>query len=143
MKKITVYSDGGARGNPGPAAIGVQVVDETGTVLHEISKYIGESTNNVAEYIAVLKGLKALLTLYKDATAELSIEWKLDSELVQKQLAGEYKVKNPGLRPIFEEIQGLRAKFPHLNITHVRREFNKEADRLVNEALDKELKVKG
>lgn len=137
MRKIIVHSDGGARGNPGPAAIGVVVAEEDGTVLQEISECIGESTNNIAEYTAVQKGLDALSILISDTDTE--VEWHLDSELVEKQLAGEYKVKNPGLRPIFEDIQNKRVKFPKLSFKHVRREFNKEADRLVNEALDKEV----
>ena len=138
MQKIIVHSDGGARGNPGPAAIGVVIADESGAVIEELSEYIGETTNNIAEYTAVIRGLRILGTLYKDKTHELLIDWKLDSELVEKQLAGEYKVKNPGLQPLFKEIQDLRARFPHLSISHVRREYNKEADRLVNEALDKQ-----
>lgn len=136
MKKVIVYSDGGARGNPGPSGIGVYITDEEGKVLQEVSEYIGEATNNIAEYMAVQRGLQVLSLILDDTS--ILVEWKLDSELVQKQLAGEYKVKNPGLREIFNEIQRLRAKFPNLSITHVRREFNKEADRLVNEALDKE-----
>lgn len=138
MQKITVHSDGGARGNPGPAAIGVVIVNEEGEVLAEISEYIGESTNNIAEYTAVLRGLTALRSRFGGSTRDLMVDWKLDSELVVKQLAGEYKVKNPGLRQLFNAIQDQRAHFPHLTLTHVRREFNQEADRLVNEALDKQ-----
>lgn len=137
MKNIVVHSDGGARGNPGPAAIGVVISDREGHVLKELSESIGEATNNIAEYQAVIRGLKTLLSLYKGETDSLVIEWKLDSELVEKQLAGAYKVKNPGLRALFDEIQDLRVSFPNLSFSHVRREYNKEADRLVNEALDK------
>jgi ribonuclease HI len=137
MQKITVHSDGGARGNPGPAGIGVVVTDGKGKILAEISEHIGDSTNNVAEYTAVLHGLVAVKTLLGGQTRIVPIDWKLDSELVVKQLAGEYKVKNPGLRALHQEIQDLRAEFPHLTFTHVRREQNVEADRLVNEALDK------
>jgi ribonuclease HI len=137
MQKITVHSDGGARGNPGPAGIGVVVTDGKGKVLAEVSEHIGDTTNNIAEYTAVLHGLTALRTLLGGQTRTVPIDWKLDSELVVKQLAGEYKVKNPGLRPLHQEIQDLRAEFPHLTFTHVRREQNVEADRLVNEALDK------
>jgi ribonuclease HI len=137
MSKIIVHSDGGARGNPGPAAIGVVIAKEGGEVLEELSETIGESTNNIAEYTAVLRGLHALIALFGEKTTELDIDWRLDSELVVKQLAGEYKVKNPGLRSLFEEIRDLRARFPKLSLRHVRREENKEADRLVNEALDR------
>lgn len=138
MQKIIVHSDGGARGNPGPAAIGVVIERENGEKIEEISKTIGESTNNIAEYSAVLHGLHCLQALFGEETMELQIDWFLDSELVVKQLAGEYKVKNPGLRQIFEEIRDLRARFPKLTLSHVRREQNKRADQLVNEALDKE-----
>ena len=137
MSKIIVHSDGGARGNPGPAAVGVVIAKEDGEVLEELSETIGESTNNIAEYTAVLRGLHALIALFGEKTTELEIDWRLDSELVVKQLAGEYKVKNPGLRSLFEEIRDLRARFPKLSLRHVRREENKEADRLVNEALDR------
>lgn len=138
MEKILVNSDGGARGNPGPAAIGVVIAKEDGEVIEEMAEYIGESTNNIAEYTAVLNGLHRLHARYGSKTKELAIDWRLDSELVEKQLAGEYKVKNPGLQPLHKAIMDLRVEFPHLKIRHVRREENKEADRLVNEALDKE-----
>lgn len=137
MHKVIVHSDGGARGNPGPAAIGVVIENEKGEVVQEISKCIGESTNNIAEYTAVLEGLSALKILFGDQSRELEVDWRLDSELVVKQLSGEYKVKNPGLHEIYTAIQDLRAAFPHLRLRHVRREENKHADRLVNEALDK------
>lgn len=135
--KIIVHSDGGARGNPGPAAIGVVIEKEDGEIVEKLSETIGDSTNNIAEYTAVLRGLHALIALFGEKTAELEIDWRLDSELVVKQLAGEYKVKNPGLRSLFEEIRDLRTRFPKLSLRHVRREENKEADRLVNEALDR------
>lgn len=136
MEKIIVHSDGGARGNPGPAAIGVVIETDDGSVHEEISEYIGEDTNNIAEYTAVVRGLTALTTLFGDRVREATIDWRLDSELVVKQLSGKYKVKNPGLRELHQQIQDRRAQFPGLAFTHVRREFNTEADRLVNEALD-------
>lgn len=136
MQKIIVHSDGGARGNPGPSAIGVVIENDKGEVLQEISEYIGDTTNNIAEYTAVLNGLKSLAVMFNNETRDLEIDWRLDSELVVKQLAGEYKVKNPGLRTLFEEIRDLRAAFPGLSLKHVRREENKEADKLVNKALD-------
>lgn len=137
MEKVIVHSDGGARGNPGPSAIGVVIEKEDGEVIEEISEAIGDTTNNIAEYTAVLRGLQVLEVLFGAKVADMEIDWRLDSELVVKQLAGEYKVKNPGLRPLYEEIRDLRARFPHLTLKHVRREENKEADRLVNEALDR------
>lgn len=140
MEKIIVHSDGGARGNPGPSAIGVFVESETGEVLEEFKEYIGESTNNVAEYTAVLRGMMLLKARFGQKAVGITLDWKLDSELVVKQLAGEYKVKNPGLKPLHQEIQDLRIEFASVTFTHVRRELNKEADRLVNEALDHEVK---
>ncbi len=140
MEKIIVHSDGGARGNPGPSAIGVFVESEKGEVLEEFSEYIGESTNNVAEYTAVLRGMMLLKARFGHQTKEIALDWKLDSELVVKQLAGEYKVKNPGLKPLHQEIQDLRIEFGGVTFSHVRREYNKEADRLENEALDSEAK---
>lgn len=137
MQKVIVHSDGGARGNPGPAAIGVVIEKEDREIIEEISEAIGDTTNNIAEYTAVLRGLQVLGVLFGAKTADIEVDWRLDSELVVKQLAGEYKVKNPGLRPLYEEIRDLRARFPHLTLKHVRREENKEADRLVNEALDR------
>lgn len=135
MRKISVWSDGGARGNPGPAAIGV-VIKEGDELLEEVSETIGEGTNNIAEYTAVLRGLEVLRLRLGAETKDIEVDWKLDSELVERQLSGAYKIKNPGLRDLFLKIQDLRAHFPFLSFTHVRREFNKDADRLVNEALD-------
>lgn len=137
MEKIIAYTDGGARGNPGPAAIGVHVVDNNGSVLKEVSESIGNSTNNFAEYQGVLRGLQTLKELYGKKSKEMQFELRMDSELVKKQLNHEYQVKEPGLVPMFIEIHNLRvANFPNLILTHVPREQNKEADRLVNEALD-------
>lgn len=137
MEQVTIFTDGGSRGNPGPAAIGVQIVAADGTVSKEVSETIGNATNNYAEYFAVVRALQTAKELFGKKTKELNFELKLDSELVKKQLNGEYQIKEPGLVPLFMEIHNLRvAAFPQLTLTHVRREFNKEADRLVNEALD-------
>lgn len=137
METITLFTDGGARGNPGPAGIGVYITDAKGTVIKEVKEHIGNSTNNFAEYAAVAKGLETLKQLYGKKTKEMQFELKLDSELVKKQLNAEYQIKEPGLVPLFIEIHNLRvANFPNLTLTHVPRAQNKEADRLVNEALD-------
>jgi ribonuclease HI len=137
MEKIIIYTDGGARGNPGPAAIGVQVQDDKGKVLKEVSQTIGNSTNNIAEYMGVVEGLKAVKELFGKKTKEMEFEVRMDSELIQKQLSAEYQIKEPGLIPYFIEIHNMRvASFPNLTLIHVKREKNKEADRLVNEALD-------
>lgn len=129
-----LYSDGGARGNPGPAGCGFVIKDEKGKNLHEGSKYIGETTNNQAEYQALILALEKLKQMDKEID---SVECYLDSELIVKQLNKEYKVKNAELRPLFDKVAvlcfelGGRVKF-----SHVRREKNKEADRLANQAMD-------
>jgi len=137
MKKVICYTDGGARGNPGPAAIGVYITDEHGTVLHEHKQSIGNATNNYAEYQAVIVALDLLRQLFGEQTAHMTIELRMDSELVKKQLSGEYRVKEPSLMVLYMAVHNERVdNFPHLILTHVRREHNKQADRLVNEALD-------
>jgi ribonuclease HI len=128
--KATIFSDGGARGNPGPAGIGFVLKIEEDELI-EVGEYVGKATNNQAEYLAIRKGLERAL---KEKVNE--IDCFLDSELVVKQLKGEYRVKNHGLRPIFEEVKVLAGKFDKVSFAHVRREKNKEADRMVNEAVD-------
>jgi len=137
MEKIIAYTDGGARGNPGPAAIGVQILNTDGVVLKEVSERVGNATNNFAEYQAVAVALETIQKMYGKKTKEMTVEIRLDSELVKKQLNGEYQIKEPGLVPLFILIHNFRvSNFPHLELTHVPREKNKEADRLVNAALD-------
>lgn len=137
MKTVTIFTDGGSRGNPGPAAIGVYIVDEAGAVVKEVAERIGNATNNFAEYQAVMRGLETAKELFGKKTKEMQFELKLDSELVKKQLNAEYQIKDPGLVPHFIAIHNLRvANFPQLTLTHVPRAQNKEADRLVNTALD-------
>jgi len=134
MKKIIIYSDGGARGNPGPAGIGCVLKDELGHNVAEIYKYIGETTNNQAEYKAILAGVEKA----KEMGAE-EIDCYLDSELVVKQLNREYKVKNKDLAPLFTKIYNLGMEFKKVKFTHIRRELNSEADSLANKAMDEEL----
>ena len=140
MGKIIVNSDGGARGNPGPAAIGV-VIDVEGK-KHEISKCIGDATNNQAEYQAVIEALKFIQSNLENRTPGvrengLEIECLLDSELVVEQLNGRYKIKNEGLKPLFLEIRNLIIAIGgDVTFKHIRREQNKKADELVNKALD-------
>ncbi len=131
MKTFIIYSDGGARGNPGPAAIGAVILSSDGEVVEEIARTIGETTNNQAEYQAIIAGLEAAKQLGAEA-----VECFLDSELVVKQLKREYKVKNKELAPLFLKVHNLSVQFKKISYTHVPREKNKEADRLVNEALD-------
>ena len=128
---IKIFTDGGARGNPGPAGIGVVLG------LDEFSGFLGKKTNNQAEYEAVIFALKrAQEKGYKN------LEINLDSELVGKQLKGEYKVKNLNMKPLYEKAINLIDTFESVSFNIIRREKNKEADRLVNEALDRELKIK-
>ncbi len=131
-EKIIIYTDGGSRGNPGKAGIGAVLKDENKKNIAEISKYLGIATNNQAEYTAVIYALKKAQKL----NAQI-LECYLDSELIVKQLKGEYKVKNKGLIPLFIELCRLRDTFKKTSFTHVRREFNKEADALANLAMDK------
>ncbi len=129
--KLTVNVDGGARGNPGPSAIGMVVRDESGGVLLERAEKIGDATNNVAEYKALIGGIN----LAKELGAN-EVHLIGDSELVVKQVRGEYKVKNAGIKPLHAEAKAALADFDDWTINHVRREMNADADRLVNEALD-------
>lgn len=125
-----LYTDGGARGNPGPAGIG-GVIYTNSVKVGEFSHYIGEATNNQAEYKAFIKGLE----LAKGHDID-ELECKLDSELIVKQISGEYKVKSVQLRPLFERAKGLMATFNSVQVSHVPRSENKIADALVNQALD-------
>lgn len=133
MEKIIVYTDGGARGNPGPAGIGVSIQDENGTELANISKYIGETTNNQAEYEALYQ---ALVKVKEMELTQSAVEVRMDSELVVRQLEGRYKVKDPGLKEQFARVAKVQVEYADLKFTHVRREQNSRADQLVNEAID-------
>jgi ribonuclease HI len=129
--KLVVNVDGGARGNPGPAAIGVVVSDPEGNVIDELSEPIGVATNNVAEYRALLRGIEWARGLGAD---ELEIVG--DSELVARQLTGAYKVKHPAMKPLYEEAMAALRAFARWSIKTVPRAQNARADELVNEALD-------
>ncbi len=126
-----LYTDGGARGNPGPGAIGVVLLDEENKVIFELSKYIGKCTNNEAEYTALWTGLQTALN--KGFT---KLEVFVDSELVAKQMTGEYKVKNERLQKMHIRAKDLVGSFQQVTFTHVNRSANKKADALVNAALD-------
>ena len=123
--------DGGARGNPGPAAIAAVVATPEGEVLEEIGETIGPATNNVAEYRALLLGIERAQAL---GARELDLVG--DSELIVRQVKGEYKVKDPTLRELHAQVRAALGGFDRWSIRHVRREHNAEADRLVNETLD-------
>lgn len=131
--KITVFADGGARGNPGPAAYGFAVFDKNESIIHEEGEKIGEATNNIAEYTAVLKALSWINNNLQEVE---KIEFYLDSELITKQLNGDYKVKNKALKEKFEKIVNLKKNQKNVTFTHILREKNTIADALVNKALD-------
>lgn len=133
MNQLIIHTDGGSRGNPGPAALGVVIGSK------EYGAYLGTTTNNVAEYQAVIFALKkARQLLGKEKLKETEVIVKLDSELVANQLNGHYKVLEPELQPLFMEIWNLRFDFPNLTFQYVPREENTRADALVNQILDKE-----
>jgi len=131
IKKTYLYIDGAARGNPGPAGIGVLFLDETKKKIKEFYKYIGNTTNNVAEYNALIYGLQEALIL---GAKELVLN--LDSELVVKQIKGEYRVKNANLKPLFEQAVHLINGFKKVEVIHIDRKENKEADKLANKAIN-------
>lgn len=131
---LIIYTDGGARGNPGPAAIGAVVGEK------RFCEYIGEATNNIAEYRAVIFALKkAKQTLGKERAKRTAVEIRTDSELLYRQARGEYKIMESHLQPLFIEIWNLKQDFKQVVFTHVPREENQEADGLVNRALDEKL----
>jgi len=132
--KQTIFTDGGARGNPGPAAIGVVIKNEQGDNLAAFGKYIGETTNNQAEYRALVAAIEKAEEL-----GATELDCFADSELMIKQLNREYKVRDPDLAPLFLKIWNSCTKLKKVTFTHIRREKNKEADKLVNEALDKHI----
>jgi ribonuclease HI len=127
-----LWTDGAARGNPGPAGIGVMLKTRSGVVIVAEGQSIGHATNNVAEYRALLLGLEKALE-----QGVRRVEVRADSEVLIKQLKNEYRVKNPGLRPLFEQAQARLGRFEPVRLTHVRREHNAEADRLANEGIDR------
>lgn len=139
MEKIIVYTDGGSRGNPGPAGIGVFVADEKGNTIKEYSGFIGIRTNNEAEYEAVILALQKIKALFgKEKSKNTELEIRMDSELVARQMNGIYKIENEKLIPLFMKIWNLKMDFGGVSFKHIPREQNKEADRLANEAMDEE-----
>ncbi len=136
MKKLLLSTDGGARGNPGPAGAGWVIKDENGAIILEHGQYLGETTNNVAEYTALIEALKSSKTL-----GGTDLEISMDSELIVKQMLGEYKIKQPHLQELAAKVKRLLAEFDNYSFKHILREFNKEADRMVNQAIDKALSL--
>ncbi len=129
--KLTTYTDGGARGNPGPAAAGIVIKDANGKIIASFGKYLGHQTNNFAEYTALILALQKAEEL---GAAE--VDCVLDSELVVKQMRREYKVKEPTLQKLFLQVYNLSTRFKKVTYRHTLRAGNKEADAEVNEALD-------
>jgi ribonuclease HI len=129
----TLFADGGSRGNPGPAASGAVLLDSSGGVVEELGAYLGIATNNVAEWRALLLGLEAA---ERRGVRRLAI--RLDSELVVKQLRGEYRVKHADLQPLHRRAMALLRRFEHVDLRHVPRKQNVLADRMVNRVLDQE-----
>jgi len=138
MKKLIVYTDGGSRGNPGLAAIGVVIADEKKNILKEYSQYLGDNlTNNEAEYKAVIFALKKIKALFgKKKIGEFDVEIMSDSELLIKQMQGLYKILEPKIQSLFVAAWNLKIDFKEVKFKLISREKNKEADKLVNEALD-------
>jgi len=131
MKKGTLYTDGGSRGNPGPAALGFELTVGKQKPI-AVGRYIGSTTNNQAEYQALIAGLKRAR---KEKVTHLKCY--LDSELIVKQISREYRVRDKDLRPLFDNVCKLIEKFDNISFTHIRRNKNKVADSMVNEALDR------
>lgn len=131
MDSIVIFVDGASRGNPGEAGIGVAVYDNKGKLMTEISRYIGIATNNVAEYKALIEGLKVGLEMNA-----ANIHVKSDSQLLIRQLTGIYKVKSEGLKPLHEEAGNLLKKYRKYELEHIPREYNKHADKLANEGIE-------
>ncbi len=139
MKKVTIYTDGGARGNPGRAAAGAVFCNEKGEKVKEAGKFLGEKlTNNEAEYEAVIFALEKFKALFgKSLAKETEVVVCSDSELVVKQMQGKYKIENERLQPLFLKLWNLCLDFKSVKLKAVRRGKNKDADRIVNETLDK------
>jgi ribonuclease HI len=134
---FTIFADGGSRGNPGPAGSGAIVRDENGKMIAEVSEFLGNTTNNVAEYTGILRALEELEAYLGAKAGEASVVVKMDSMLVVKQMNGEYKIKHPNLVPLASRVKELTKAFKSVSFGHVYREHNKEADRLANLAMDK------
>ena len=131
LKKAVIFVDGASRGNPGPAAIGVTIKDERGELITFISRRIGKATNNQAEYRAIIAALEEAVRL--DVK---QVDIKMDSELVVKQINGEYRVKKATLKPLYQQVKQLQGLLQGFTVTHIPRQQNFEADKLANKALD-------
>jgi len=135
--RFSIYADGGSRGNPGPAGSGAVVRDGAGKTIIEVSEYLGRTTNNVAEYTAIVRALEGLKKLLGDKANEADVAVRMDSQLVVRQMNGEYKIKHPNLKPLAAQVLMLRHAFASVSFEHVYRENNKDADALANAAMDR------
>jgi ribonuclease HI len=144
MKKIIVYTDGGSRGNPGPSAIGVLFCNQKGEIIKSYSQYLGDNlTNNEAEYQAIIFALQKLKLLFGRKLAKMTeVELRSDSELLIKQLTGQYKILEPNIQSLFLKIWNLKTDFKKVQFKQVKRSQNVKADQLVNEALNLHLSPK-
>jgi len=137
MNSFIVYTDGGARGNPGPAALGVVIQNAKGETLKEYGEYLGETTNNEAEYRAAISALRKIKSQWgKDKAKKTDVKLFADSELMVKQMTGRYKVENPKIQQFFLELWNLTVDFNDVTFQAIPREKNKGADSMVNQALD-------
>ena len=130
LKKVVIHSDGVSRGNPGPAAIGAIIRDERGRLLASISQPIGRATNNQAEYRAIIAALEKVLAL-----GARQVELNSDSELMVRQIKGQYRVRKEALRPLYQRVKELQSRLEGFTIKHIPRQQNREADKLANAAL--------
>ncbi len=136
MRHVDIYIDGASKGNPGPSGIGV-IICQQGKVIKNIARYIGTATNNVAEYTALIYALQESLILGAHAVTVNS-----DSELLCRQVNGSYKIKNPGIKVLFEQVAHLKDGFREITVRHIPREANRGADRLATQAVKEALKKK-
>ena len=134
---MIIYTDGGSRNNPGIAGAGVYITDEKGNELLTAKKYLGIKTNNWAEYEALIIGLEKAKTLLGSKIETTEVEIRMDSQLIVRQINGQYRVKEPSLKEQFIKVNNLKINFPKIKFVHIPRKENKEADRLANEAMDK------
>lgn len=138
-ERLIVYTDGGSRGNPGPAALGVSITDAAGNPVKSYGETLGKRTNNEAEYLAVISAMKKIKAMFgKEKTKAMQLDMRADSELLVRQLNHRYKIESETVIPLFIQIWNLMLDFKQVTFTHVPREKNREADRMVNQALDRE-----
>ncbi|MFH1231281.1 MAG: ribonuclease HI family protein [Planctomycetota bacterium] len=133
---IEIYTDGASRGNPGPSAIGIFIKDASGREIVKKGEYLGETTNNVAEYTAVIRGLKYLLNKKLFGTTDIEVILYTDSELIVNQLNGNYRIKSPNLIPLAIEVRRLLKKIPKIKFNLIIRQENKIADKLANKSMN-------